>query len=775
MSNKNNKLNKDMIQNIQNYGNSIETIEDYATAIRQTIGYHLGSDGTKGHLGMIKEIIQNSFDEAVRPYSPCNYISVLYNEKTLSISIEDNGRGIPFDALMRVYTSAYTSSNYTKEKGDYSAGTNGSGSKITLALSETFNVESYILGEGRIIKSFEGHVEGDVETIPNKSNKQGTIVTFVPSKCMGQVETTCEDVYDLLFGLFPLVPIGTTVKYIGIDKNSNIKYEEERTNKLGIVAGLVTKTVNPLINPVTFSDDNGTTKAEITFTYDTKDIGVVEDISSFSNFCITTLGGTHKDGFVDAICLFFRNYMNKIYLGDKSKITVVNNDIKSGLKAVVNVAHLHPIFIGQSKEALTNKDMYIFVKDLTTLSLENWMKSNPNDLQKLAKYLKNVAELRTKSDGEKIKLSNKYETSSLSGKPKKFLPPSNKSGIELVIVEGDSALGSAKNSRCSDRQGLFPIRGKIPNAFSTTKTNMLSNSEIASILTIIGGGHSKSFDISKVTWDKVILMADADPDGAHINSLLLRFFLLYTPDLISSGRLYRSVPPLYGVRVKGKHKYFTNTLEFSKYVQSLFYKNNTLTHVNESKLSANESIKIFVDNIDYVYELNIVSNTYAIDPNLLEDILIYKDSKDFNKIIKSKYRFIKIGKINNYISIDGVVNEKYHSIIIDDRLINSCSKVIDILKNNETLFYNVNGDIISLYQLMLMFERSMPTNMTRYKGLGEQDPKQLAESALHPDSDRTLIQYTISDIVSEIETMKYLESNKNELLKDISIKRQDIE
>ena len=504
-------LSQEMIDNIQAYSNKIETIEDYVAAVRQTIGYHIGSAGTKGHIALIREIAQNGFDEAIKVDSPCNYVRLEFDERNLQAIVTDNGRGIPFDKLVNVFSAAYTSSNYTKAENEYSSGINGSGAKICMALSSYFRAESYILGKAMYIEAIEGHLTTK-EPIPikNPEIQQGTRVTFIPSfEAMGEMHTTCEDIYDLFFTLFPLLPIGTTVEFVGIDKDGKIKYNETRVNQDGIVAHLIDSTTSPLIAPVMFMDDNGTTKAEIAFTYDTSDLGS-EMIASYSNFCIT-IGGTHKDGFIDGICTYFRNYMNKIYLGEKSKVIIVNNDIKTGLRAIVNAAHLHPTFNAQAKEILTNEDMYYFVKNLTMRSLDDWVKTNPGPLQKLCKFYKDVAESRMKSDEAKIKISTKYQTSLVTGKPKKYVPASGKEHLELIIVEGDSACGSAKLSRDSTHQAIFPIRGKIPNACDTTKVKFLGNEEIASIITIIGGGYGKSFDISKVPFEKVIIMSDADP------------------------------------------------------------------------------------------------------------------------------------------------------------------------------------------------------------------------------------------------------------------------
>ena len=272
---------------------------------------------------------------------------------------------------------------------------------------------------------------------------------------LDEVNLTCEDILDLVLKVYPLVNIGDQIDFIGIDKSGKIKYQEELVNKDGIIASLMMRTQTPLVAPVYYKNDTGYLMAEIAFTYDSSDLTSAEDIVSYANFTPTT-GGTHVDGFIDGICTYLRNYMNKIYLGEKSKITVINNDVKTGLKVVINSAHLNPVFAGQFKGILSNEDMQKYVKELTTKSLDEWAKTSPGDLQKVCKCIKEIAEIRAKSDDSKIKLSNNYEASALTGKPKKYVAPSGNKNLELIIVEGDSALGSAKNSRDSSIQGIFP-------------------------------------------------------------------------------------------------------------------------------------------------------------------------------------------------------------------------------------------------------------------------------------------------------------------------------
>lgn len=807
-------------ESIRNYGNSIKTLGSFVEVVRKLPGMYIGNIGNEGYLGCIREIFQNAVDELVKRESPCKYVKVMFDERDQSFIVEDTGRGIPHGKFEEVYTQGHSSSNYEKQLGQYSSGVHGVGAGVALALSKTFVVDSYQLGKAKHMEFYDGIPWKDGEKdIPCPPGRQGSRVYMTPAMdVLGHVDLTCKDVFGLVFRILPLTNIGDRIDFIGTDANGKICIYEELVNNDGVATELILSSRAPLIIPIIFGDDNGTMKADVAFTYDSSDLTAMETVTSFSNFT-PTMSGTHVSGFLDGLCWFFRTYMNKIYLGEKSKITIVNNDIKTGLRAVVAAAHLNPIFIGQAKSILNNAEMVGFVRDLTYKSLEAWSRTNSSDLQKLCKFFKDVAEIRMKSDDSKIKLSTKYTANSITKHPKKFIQPSGKKGLELIIVEGDSALGSARNSRDPYRQGIFPIRGKLPNAFTTSKTDFLSNQEVASIISLVSHGDpsnfGKNFNIDKVKWEKIIMMCDADADGSHINTLLLRLFLLYMPDVIAAGKLYRAVPPLYSIGNKNK-KYFTNNVDFTMYLQGLFSSSNTLTRLDGAAFNKKEASVVFVKNMDYVYNTNFVANTYAIDPDLLESVL-YKlspclditksvsrkhkkdnsngipfydeyimnntnyaigskfDYKKFKSEIEKEFRFVKVKTEHDFIVIEGLVNSRYQYIIVNQKILKACSKLINTILGNNDLYFKLNGTITRLYGLMSAFESVTPSGLTRYKGLGEQNQSDLGESVLRPDSNRTLIQYTLESVKQEIEVIRAVDSNKAVLLRDIKVTRQDIE
>ena len=775
------ELTPEMIQNIEQYGDQIITLDNFVKVVRQNPGYQLGSIGNKGVQNAAREVWQNSFDEMDKASSPCTWVKITFDERTCGFTTEDNGRGIPFGDMLRVFSDPNTSSNYVKKPGEYSSGLHGVGAKVTNAVSHVFVVESYRYnGEARRVEFYEGYATKKTEEkIPNKEKKNGTKIYFEPSvEALGEISITWRDVYKWLQTIAPLNNVGDTVYFTAIDKKGNV-YEEKIVNQDGIFTYLIRDTESPLIAPVEFHKDNGTMKADCAFTWDTSETST-DHIIAFACKC-PTIFGTHITGFEDGLCTFFANYMNKIYLASqkKNKLTVTKNDIKCGLKAVVSAFHIKPIFDGQSKEKFTNIEMESFMKETINEMMDIWTRNNPKDLATICKYFKDVAEMRMSTDKQRIRLTDKYNKSKLTGLPSKYVAPKNRKGGEFFITEGDSAASLIKNHRLNDTQGYFPIRGKILNAFRTPRDKFLANPEVAGIIQIIGGGYGRNFDISKVKWDKIIFCTDADPDGNHIKALLLRFFILYMPQLIEAGKVYAALPPLYGIKLgKNKYIYLKDRMDYIKYIQKDFSKNNKVTTVDKKALSSRELSNILYKNIDYEEELTRVADNHAIDPLLLESILVLVYNKvsfaKFSNAIKKQFRFIsKVQKQKDTIVIEGLVGSKYQTVFVNDLLISESKTVLDYIEQNTALAYRVNGEVKSIYELMHMFNKSAPSSIQRYKGLGEMDGQRLFDSTLDPTK-RTLIRYTMDDVKSEIETIRYYEDDMSRLLQDVKLSRFEV-
>lgn len=782
-------LSEEFINNIENYSNDIITITEFVDAVRKRPGMYIGPLGGSGFLNMIREVFQNALDQMVSASSPCDLVKILIDIKHETVIISDNGMGIPFDDMIRVYTTAHTSKNYVKKKGDYSAGLNGIGAKATNALSERFMVTSYkYTGEAKQAIFEKGKVIEE-KMVPNEECRQGTEVMFRPDHgIMGNTQLDSSIIYLLIRDMLSLTAIGNKVDYTVISESGKT-HNQLLVNEDGILTNLIAKCESMVVNPIIVSADTGDMKIDAAFTFDSKNLDG-ENITAFANMCPTSTENknTHVTGFLDGVCSWFVKHMNNNYLGEKSKVKAKTVDILAGLSAMISAFHLEPEFTGQAKEVFSNDDFKLFAKQTTMVALDNWSKDRPNDLQKVCKLLKEVAEIRMKSENDKVKLTAKYNRGVTSGLPIKYKRPTGPAskGWELIIVEGDSAESSASAGRDEERQGIFPIRGKILNVYDAAPDQIALNVEIQGIKDILGAGIGKNFDISKVKFKKIIFMTDADADGAHISSLLLLVFLKLFPGLVESGMVYKAVPPLYGIKKgKNKYEYFTERIDYAKYMQKYFFTNHKVADEDGRVISSINFTTLLMENEDYVYHIEALRDRYGIDPELLELILISYIKKDsfatLRKKLTSTYRFLNNDNIvqsGNTIKIKGLVNSEIQTIFYNERFIGDCKDVMPYIENiivSGKSHYLLDDKRVCVYELIKSVESSTSSNVTRYKGLGEMDGPQLAESALHPDSNRMLVRYTTDNIKEDIMIIRSYQSDKKRILENVgTVTRTDL-
>lgn len=761
-----------------NQQKEIKLIKDQVEAVRKLPDVYIGALGNPGFINMYREILQNSLDEIIKGNTLDKNIIVSFDARNHTCIIEDNGQGIKLDMLAPVFSELHSSSNYDKKdgSGDYSSGKNGMGATITNFLSKFFIVESYRMdGTAAKVEFNEGRLSSKgTQTIKCPKGKHGLITTFAPSEMMGEITVDDIEIQNLTWILCHLCVVGTRITFNTINPMGQ-KRTVQLENKRGIVELIDTICEQKVCDPIYFTEDNGTMKVEVLFTYDVANMDD-PNITSFANMCPTT-AGTHVDGFLDGLVKYFRDYMNKIYLAGNKKLQVTAQDIRTGLRAVVSVFHLHAMFTGQSKQIFSKEDIKPYVSKATVAALQNWATNNPGDLQKISKYLKSVCEIRTKSDNEKIKMSDKYTASVISGYPSKYKKSNNNKGFELWICEGDSAASGMENNRDKQTQGIMPIRGKIVNAFTTPTKKYFENAEVAGLFKIMGyQGYSKNFDPDKFKPSKIVIATDADADGKHIECLLFGMFLRYLPWVITGEKLYVANPPLYGVSLgKNKMKFFADNVEYVEYVQSMFCKDNKICDVSGKEYSKKEITKIIHRNMDYVRLVNHIAGVYAIDPYLLEYIL-YHRALSFNKLkqsIQKEYKFLTIEQAKDTILIRGLVGSNYQTIFLNNRLLNDCAEIINMINRSDD-YYLINGQRYTIYGLMAMFNSFEPKNLTRYKGLGEMPPKMLGESTVIPNMGRTLKQYTIQDVKKELKLITEMQSDKSAFTKGIVVKKEDI-
>lgn len=273
----------------------------------------------------------------------------------------------------------------------------------------------------------------------------------------------------------------------------------------------------------------------------------------------------------------------------------------------------------------------------------------------------------------------------------------------------------------------------------------------------------------------------ADVDGAHIAALLLRMFILYFPQMIEAGMIYKAIPPLYAIKQGKKNKYFTENVDMVKFVQKSFMDKYNMTTVKNTKLSSKELTLFFMRNADYNFYLEDVASTYAVHIDIMEAVLYHYilngEKFVFDKLkkeITKMFRFATVTKIKGTIVIQVSIDAKY-TLFISDKLLYDCMYVLNILRQNDQLYYKINKEKMTLHGIMSLYDRSAPTNVQRYKGLGEMDDDELAESTLLPSGNRTLVKYTLSSAKDEIETIRQYESNPKMILGLVgNVTREDL-
>jgi DNA gyrase subunit B len=787
-SNSKTKLSAEQLASIESYKDSITQLENDIVAIRRVPGMYVGALGAAGLRTMIREIFQNSVDQLIMVDSPCDFITVLFDERDYHAKITDNGLGLPHELMVKMLTENHVSKNFeNKRKGEYPSGMHGVGAKVVNALSERFDVKSYKYnGTCRHMVFSKGELQLD-KMISNKEFRQGTEIEFWPDHTrMGDTPLDPAEVYLLVQDILSLLPIGSRVDYTSINKKGKI-YHELMVNEHGILSNIYNKSSAMIIPPIFITRDTGDMRLDCAFTFD-QERG--EDITGYVNRSPSSFDpkNVHIVGTIDGISTWFCNYINKIFLTDreKGKIKVSSIDIRDSLKLMVSAYHIEPEFTGQAKEVFSNEDFRPFAKAVILEGLDEWAKARPQELLKACKFLRDIAVARIKADNEIIKVRAKYETSASTGLPQKYLPPTNRKdrvNTELFIVEGDSALGTARNARDEKYQGIFPIRGKILNVFQATPAKIAANTEIASIIQILGAGYGKNFDIDKVRVGKIIFMSDGDNDGSHIADLLLLLFLKMFPGLIESGRVYKAMPPLYAIPLKNRMEYFAERTDLIRYTQKEYYKKNTVANMDGKPIDAATFSRILIDNADYIYDFNTIAERYKINPILLEMILVsYIKNEKQDKLIKSivsEFRFMtkdNFHKEGSTLKIKGLIDGRVETIFYNERFIKECEPLIEPLRKaiieNHTLFM-VNGVKTCLYNMVYNTMNSIGS-VIRYKGLGEMNSDQLKKSTMSPES-RTLIQYTINDIDETMKIIRQYDSNKKLILQKIgTVSRDDL-
>ena len=541
-----------------NYGGDQIQILKGLEAVRKRPGMYIGSTSSRGLHHLVYEIVDNAVDEALAGY--CNTIEVTINQDN-SITVIDNGRGVPVDvnhetgkpAVEVVYTMLHAGGKFGGGGYKVSGGLHGVGASVVNALSEWMEV--YVKRDGHIYNQrYErGNVCYPLKIVGDcPLEETGTKVTFLPDKEIFQ-ETTVYEYNILKSRLREMAFLTKGIKIVLKDAREGIEQERVFHYEGGIkeFVEYLNKSKDALYDKIIYCEGlKDGVQVEVAFQHND---GYNEVVDSFVNNIKTPEGGTHLTGFKNALTKTFNDYAKKNKLIKDSEQSLSGDDIREGLTAIVSVKIEDPQFEGQTKQKLGNTVARSAVDSIVSEQLEIFLEQNPAVAKVICE--KSILAQRAREAARKARdltrRKTALENTSLPGKLADCSDRDPKN-CEIYIVEGDSAGGSAKTARSRATQAILPLRGKILNVEKARLDRILGNEEIKAMITAFGTGIHEDFDISKLRYHKIIIMTDADVDGAHIATLLLTFFYRFMPELIKQGHVYLAQPPLYKIEKNKK-------------------------------------------------------------------------------------------------------------------------------------------------------------------------------------------------------------------------------
>ena len=549
----------DNLLNEQLYDETQIQVLEGLEAVRKRPSMYIGSTGPRGLHHLVWEIVDNSIDEALAGY--CDHIQVII-EKDNSITVIDNGRGIPVGihektgrpAVEVIMTVLHAGGKFDNSGYKVSGGLHGVGASVVNALSTSLEV--YVHRDGKIYHlDFErGILKTEIEVI-GETDQTGTRIHFTPDPEIFS-ETQEFDYETLVYRVRELAFLNKKLKITIEDKRANQEKKEEFYYEGGIKEYVehLNHSKEVLHEPFFAEKEDNGMVVEVAIQYNS---GFSNNIYSFANNINTIEGGMHESGFKTALTRVINDYARRSNLFKEDDPNLSGDDVREGLTAIVSIKHPNPQFEGQTKTKLGNSEARTITDSTFSEMFSKYLNENPDEARIIVEkgLMASRARLAAKKARELTRRKNALEISNLPGKLADC-SSRDASISELYIVEGDSAGGSAKQGRDRHYQAILPLRGKILNVEKARLDRILSNNEIRSMITAMGTGIGEEFDITKARYHKVVIMTDADVDGAHIRTLLLTFFYRFMRPLIDHGYIYIAQPPLFKVQ-QGKKIYYT--------------------------------------------------------------------------------------------------------------------------------------------------------------------------------------------------------------------------
>lgn len=779
-------------------------IEDDVKKVQIKTNLYLQSYGSGGTFHLAKEIIQNSFDELEDANSNGNKVTIMLDTLTNKLTVEDDGRGIPENdySIEVVCTKLQSGSKFFRTQGGKSSGEFGVGLVVVLALSTYFSLATY---RGNYMHKvvFENGVKTDDITEKLTNGKHGTVTEFIPNpKYLGK---DCDMPVDVLKEWLNAIhyQVSNHVKFKlelwnGMTLEEKIKYKAEPfTNYINEVCK------KPLFTPVTITgnrtlEENVTesilnkknevvTKSEVVskqvdldvaFTYDEHNDTIYD---SFCNFTRTENGGVHEDAVEEALCRFLQNgTKNAMTENEKAKWDITWADVKEGLKLVINLSTDAQVqFLGNQKNKINNVDLKPLIKDIVTEKLNEM---DTDSFKNIFKYIKMNARARIEA--------NKTRQASKKHAMKKFDDADidnytgcnnrGKSYKEIFIVEGaKSAKGAVVNGRFSTyTQAVYGMRGCTKNPFKFSFDEIMANKEWNNFVKVLRCGIGPTFNINDLYFDKIIIFTDADVDGFFITLGICAFFVIYFPEIIQAGKLYKVFAPLYRIKDKN-HEFVSSKSELAEIHLNTIRKK---FKISTPELDKDELYDFLYDTLEYNEKIVDLQEYFKVDRHMIEligSLLVElgvirseNDYDDFNDILKDQkfvtsfmsefqkeYPEITLKKNK----LTGVSDGRICSIELNSRFVTKVRDFIPIWSKygRKVTYHSKNGEeqTGSLSEFLDEAYKLLPGILTRYKGLGEMKPADIRRTVMNPD-DRMLIRLTMEDCEKTLKVFNKLMGNK---------------
>ncbi len=775
----------------EEYGADNIKVLEGLSAVRKRPAMYIGSTSASGLHHLVYEIVDNSIDEALAGY--CNEISVTINTDG-SITVVDNGRGIPTDIMVNegksaaevVLTVLHAGGKFDNDSYKVSGGLHGVGVSVVNALSRWLELE--IRRDGKVFR--QSYRRGDPQAplaMVGETKKRGTKITFMPDE---EIFETTEFSFDILsqrIREMAFLNAGVRIKISDerVDGKSHEFHYEGGINSFVEYLNRNKAVINP--KPMYFKGEKGGVEMEVSMQYnDSYD----EKVFAFANNINTHEGGTHLAGFKAALTRTMNSYAAANNLLKNEKVTVSGDDLREGLTCVISVKIPQPQFEGQTKTKLGNSEVKGYVESLLNERLAVYLEENP----KIAKDIlnKSIEAARAREAARKARdLTRRKGALDMGGLPGKLADCQEKDPAlcELYLVEGDSAGGSAKQGRDRKNMAILPLKGKILNVEKARFDKMISSQEIRTLITALGTGIGKDdFNIAKLRYHRIIVMTDADVDGQHILTLLLTFFYRNMRELIERGHLYIAQPPLYKVKRGKREQYLRDEHAMQEFLLEEGSEDLTLRLEKGDRTYNGKQIipviKQFIENraifnkvvkkgispelLSIVIRSNVPSGLEEISAILpyLEGMKVLAEGSEYEV---EEYRVsFRIGNIRSIIDQQTltVLSTREYELLVDNH-----RRIVETMADSRAFVEQDGGKVLfettNHQELLNFFLENAKKGLAiqRYKGLGEMNPEQLWETTMNPEN-RVLLQVKIEDVVESDEIFTILMGDQVEPRRD---------